>query len=364
MIELSDEAMDALTRSHKRYMRVDSYYDGKLLKTSIPFMSAIEEEDSYAPVQQRVEFRIPRIVNGYNWTPTDTYHPLAANGQILRVVLGVGQGENEPDWFQRGKFRIINTTTEGDDIVVEAVSLTWAITIADFNAPYQPSGTFASTVRDLISSDQGQEVPLHIDDALDDRNIPAALDFGTSRIGALIDTLKAWPAEMAMHHHGYLWIRPLLENRTPVLNLVHGYRGTIIGSSGTSTSDNAWNCIVVRGKTPDGQAVQAVAYNLDANHPRQYGGPFSRLPIPLTFENDAITSTTQARRSAQAILAREKKHTAIAYDIEMIPHPALQIGDVLRITTDQGRNELVEITELKLPYLHSDGTQSLVVRRI
>jgi hypothetical protein len=361
MIELSEEAMDALTSSHVRKFTVESWYNGQLLYDNIPFRTGFEEIDTHVDVQGRAELRLPRIgKDGFDWTPKYTTHPLAANGQRLRVVLGVGQAENEPDWFQRSWWRIINTTTEGDEVVVECADLMWIVGEADFPGPFQPSGTFGSTVRELVQP----EINVVIDDDLVDRNIPSVLEFSTSRIQAFYDTLDAWPAEAFMGQNGYVLIRPLVESRTSLLTLTHGVRGTIIESSGTDTAEGSWNVVVVRGKDASGDLVQGVAYNLDAKHPKQYGGPFSKLPLPYVYESDMVDSLSAARATANSILQRKKKYNSVSYQITLIPHPALQVGDVITINTDQEKAQLVEITRLSLPYTHDGGAMHITVRTI
>lgn len=361
MIELSDEAQDALTRSHKVFFRVDSWYDGRLVGDNIPFMSGYEEQNSFMDVQERAEFRIPRISrDGTDWSPTTTEHPLAANGQKLQVTLGVGQANNEPDWFRRSWFLIEETEFEGDEIIVSATGLLHAVSEADFVGPFQPSGTFASTVRELVQP----QIGVVFDDDLEDRNVPANLRFESSRIGALYETLDAWPAEAVVHQNGYLYVRPLLESRTPALNLLDGQGGTIITSSGRNTRNEPWNCVVARGKDADGTPIQAVAYNIDANHPKQYGGPFNRLAVPFPFESDLIHTYYQAKAVAKQKLRQKMKQNAASFEIEMVPHPAIQIGDVLSITTPVLTNQIVEVTQLRLPYNHDGGSMRLTVRAI
>lgn len=362
MIEIEDQAKEAVESGSFQYqMRVDVYFNGKLLYSGVPVSEGFEEINSYNDVDGRAEFRLPRIcANGFDWSPKYTSHPLANNGQRILVTLGVGTQGQEPDWFRRSWWRIIETTTEGDEVVVQCGDLMWIVAEADFSGPFQPSGTFASTVRELVQP----EVNVLIDDGLTDRSIPSSLEFGQSRIQALQDTLDAWPAEPFMGENNYLTIRPLLESRTSLLTLTHGVGGTVIESSGSNNSEDAWNCVVVRGKDDDGTIIQAVAYNTDSKHPKAYGGPFSRLPIPRFFDNDLIDTYTRAKASANAILARLKKRNDTNYSITMIPNPTLQIGDVITITTNEVANQLVEITQLRLPYTHDGGPMSLTVRVI
>lgn len=362
MIGLEDQAKEAVDSGSFQYLvSVDVYFNGRLIYNNVPISEGFEEVNSYNDVPGRAEFRVPRIdKSGFDWSPKSTKHPLANNGQRILVTLGVGMQGSAPDWFRRSWWRIVETTTEGDEVVVVCGDLTWVVAEADFAGPFQPSGTFASTVRELVQP----EVNVVIDDDLTDRGIPSGLEFGTSRIQALQDTLDAWPAEAFMGQNNYLTIRPLLESRESLLTLTHGVGGTIIQSSGESSSEDAWNCVVVRGKDSDGTLIQAVAENTDSKHPKAFGGPFSRLPIPVVFENDLVDTYQRARSSAAAILSRMKKRNAMNFGITMVPNPTLQIGDVLTITTNDVDNQLVEITQLRLPYTHDGGAMTLTVRVI
>lgn len=363
MIEVDEIARDAVFEdSYKLFMRVDSYYNNRVLRANIPFRTGSEDNDAFLTVPERAEFRLPRYdAEGYDWSPSGITHPLAANGQRLRVTLGIGVGGNEPAWFRRATFRIDKTTRDGDEVVVECVGLLERIFKADFIGEFQPSGTFVSTLRELVAA----EIPIAFDDDISDRNVPSSLVFGSSRIQALYDMLDAWPAECIVTPTGHLLIRPVLESRTAVFSLRHGLGGTIISSTGYSDSEDDYNAVIVR-YTDEATGVQgqSPSYNTDATHPKRMGGPNAKYPIPLIIDSDMVSNASEAYAMARNKLRQLMRRTADSYEIEMLPNPLLEIGDVGSFTLEGGTVVRAEITQLTIPYTHDGGVQRMTVRTV
>ena len=113
MIPLSDQAMAVLTRSHRRSLRVESWLDGELLADDIPVADGAEETDLGLRVPERLTLSVPRRDRGVDWSPTTATHPLAANGQRLRLKIGVGI-IGGVEWFQRGEY-LVTVDVDDDD---------------------------------------------------------------------------------------------------------------------------------------------------------------------------------------------------------------------------------------------------------
>src|ERR1700759_2681921 len=150
MIDVSDTTRSILGGSYTYLVRVSAWLNGELLADDVPISDASEESDRTLTVPERVTFTVPKVVDGYDWTPHDDLHPLAAKGQTLTVALGIGAGTDGPEWFQRGEFLITDTEEQEQTVVVPAVGLLALIDEAKFVSPFQPVGTILSTVRDLI----------------------------------------------------------------------------------------------------------------------------------------------------------------------------------------------------------------------
>ncbi|MBQ1039285.1 DUF5047 domain-containing protein [Micromonospora sp. C81] len=359
MIHLSDTAQSVLTRSHKRRVMVESWRGGKLLAASVPVDTATEEVDRSRRVPQRLTLTVPRRVQGVSWAPTTDTHPLAANGQWLRVQLGIEVGNGITEWFQRGWFVIHSSNADGDTVTVEAVGLLHLIDEARFVTPFQPTGTFSTTLRQLLEP----AMTVIIDGALNDRAVPASMNWEEDRLGAVGELLDAWPAASRVTEHGFLHVYPATTPTTADLNLSDtGPDATIIRSTGGSTRENVFNTVVARGTNSDGAQVQGVAY--DTTGPKAIGGPFNPLPVPFYFPSPLLTTIDQVNQAAQTVLDRKRQEAGREFQVEMVPHPGLQDGDTVSITTDEVSGLLCTVQALTLPYTADGGSQLLTVRSL
>lgn len=359
MITLSDEALSVLTRSHKRRIMVESWRGSEMLSDAVPVDAASEETDRRnGRVPERVTLTVPRIYRGESWSPIADDHPLAANGQRLRIQLGIGLGNGRTEWFQRGWFLINNSDVDGDVVTVEAVGLTALIDEARFVSPFQPSGTLVSTLRALVEP----ALTVVVDAGLTDRSVPAGINWDDDRMGAVQELIDAWPADWRVTEDGYLSVFPATPSTTPVLALTNQAGGSIIQATGGSSRDGGFNVVVATGTASDGSQVQGVAY--DYTGPKAYGGPYNPLPVPFEYASPLLTTVFQATRAAQTILARKRRETGREFRVEMVPHPGLQTGDVVSVTTDDYTNLACTVEALSLPYTAAGGSQVLTVRSL
>jgi hypothetical protein len=359
MISLSDEALSVLTRSYTYHLAVESWLDDQLLSDAVPVASAREETDRGVKVPERVTFTVPRVDRGTSWSPVADDHPLAAKGQRLRVQLGVGLSGDQVEWFQRGWFVIHDSKADGDTVTVNAVGLLALVEEARLVSPYQPTGTLVSTLRGLIEP----ALTVDVSPDLADRSVPSGVNYDEDRLGAVLELVDAWPAEAHVTEDGYLYVRPPSTSTAAVLELTNGVGGTVITTTGESTREGSYNAVVARGTASDGGQIQGVAYDY-ANGPLRYGGPFNPLPVPYYFASPLLTTTTQCTAAAQTVLDRLRRESALRFTAEIVPHPALQAGDIVSITTDDYTGLACSIEALSLPYTAGGGSQSLTLRSL
>lgn len=358
MITLSDEALSVLTRSFSYHIMVESWLADELLSDAIPITLGVEETDRALNVPERITLTVPRLDRGTSWSPVSDDHALAAKGQRLRVQLGIGLGNNRIEWFQRGWFVIRDSKAEGDAVTVNAVGLLSLVDEARLVSPYQPSGTLISTLRGLVEP----ALTVVVQD-LTDRSVPSGINYDEDRLAAVNELLDAWPAEGYVTEDGYLLVRPPQTSITPVLTLTNGTGGTVITASGQSTRDGCYNAVVARGTAADGGQVQGVAYDLSSG-PLRYDGPFNPLPVPYYFASPLLTSTAQCTQAAATVLERLRRESALRFTAQIVPHPGLQVGDVVSITTDDYTDLPCSIEALSLPYTPGGGSQALTLRDV
>lgn len=352
MIEVDPQVLTALTRGNqRRHLRVESWYDETLLYDDIPVDAGFEEVDRGSNVPERLTLTVPRVKRGFDFTPSTTTSPLAANGQVLKVTIGIEVSLGVIEWIQRGWYVITKSKRTGDRVEVEAAGLLWKVQEARLVSPLQPSGTFKNLIRDLVEP----ALTVVFDSTLVDRSVPTNINYDDDRLGALNTTLAAWPASADVVNEGYLYVTGVADPTSASLELSSGVRGTVIELSGESSRENVYNAVVAQGQTADGQVVRGVAYDLTG--PKRSGGPFNELPVPLYLDSPLITTATQAQKAAESRLKTLKRSTSITYDVEMVPHPALQVGDAVLI---DGMFGVVERS--RLPLTAGGGSQALAVR--
>lgn len=367
MIAVSDATMAILQGGgFTMRARATAVLDGVVVAANVPIIDGGEEYDASLSVPERVTISVPRVADGVNWTPTLASSPLAAFGQRLRIQLGVGIGQDGVEWFDRGEFVINQSDVDGDRVTVQAVGLLALVDEARLVSPFQPTGTFVSTLRGLVEP----ALTLAVSAALVDRAVPTGINFDEDRLGAVQELLDAWPARMLTQPDGTLLIYPdadpavasyaLLSKNTPAST----QRATITRFEGGSTRDGAYNCVVARGTAPDGGQVQGVAYDT-SNSATAYGGPFNPLPVPFYFSSPLLTTSGQCQAAAKTILARKARRAYGRWDSEVVIMPLLTGEDGITVwpTTEAKDSFLTVVDTMTLPYV-PNGPQNLTLRSV
>jgi hypothetical protein len=356
VIALSDVARQLVEtpRSWVMHTRVESWLGDQLLTDSVPVERGREEVDLSSRVPERVTLTIPRRRAGADWSPgDDPEHPLAANGQRLRVSLGIELQAGEVEWLQRGEFVVTRAEPRGDGVNVEAGGMLVLIDEARLVSPYQPTGTLSATIRGLIEPALS---PL-ISADLVDRAVPAGINYDEDRLGALLEVLTAWPARARMTNEGYLAVDPDVAPASPDLTITNALVGRLVGQS---TRDNAYNCVVARGTAADGAQVQGVAYDYSSG-PRRFSGPFNPLPVPFYFPSPLLTSVSMARAAATTRLARLQREQRTPLVAESTPLPHLVAGDAVLASGDGIDPVLCTVELLSTPLTAADGGSRLTL---
>jgi hypothetical protein len=365
MIPVSDLVAGALRGSFRYYVNVQSWYGATLLADGIPVSSGTEEDDRSLNVPERVTISVPRRTGRTDWSPTKVDSPLAANGQRLRVQLGIGTTGGTIEWLQRGWYLIEDSETQEDIVNVNAVGLLALVQEARLVTPYQPTGTLASSLRSLTEP----ALTVAIDDSLTDRAVPGAINFDDDRLQCVNEILDAWPAEGKMDPNGFFLVSQQSTSTTPLLLITDGeeatfdgtvYR-TVVRADGTSTRDGAYNVVVARGTASDGGQVQGVAYDRSGGA-HDVSGLFNTLLVPYFFDSPLLTSVNECNQAAMTTLARLQRNGGRSFTVTMVPNPTLQTGDVIAVTTDEVTGLVCTIESLKLPY--KPGTMTLNIKEV
>lgn len=359
MITLSDASTSIITGGRPRvvHVAVESWLGGTLLAEEVPVASAAEEGDRSLRVPERLTLTVPRRYRGVNWSPYGADHPLGADGQRLRVQLGIGVAGGAVDWFQRGWFLIQDAKPSGDVVTVNAVGLLALIEEARFVSPFQPSGTLVSTLRALLEP----AVTVVVDASLSDRAVPSGITWDDDRLACVEQLLDAWPADAYVTSDGYLLALAAAVPSAPLVDLSSLDGGTAYRPEGGASREGAFNSVVARGTTSAGVEIQSVAY--DYTTARKVSGSFNPLPVPYYFASPLLTTLAQCQAAAPTVLARLQRAGGRRYSVDLVPDPRLQLGDPVGLTDDVNDGLLTVVEAYQLPYT-ADGTHNLTVREI
>jgi hypothetical protein len=364
VLELSDKVTAILARGNQtRFLRVSSWYGDDVVAEDLPVTGAVESVTRSDSVPERLTFNVPCTDRGVDYTPIGTAHPLAANGQRLKVECGVQTGIRDDgapfvEYVQRRWYVIYESQRQGNAVTVEARGLLWLIQEARMVSPYQPAGTFKSALRGLIEP----ALTVSFDAALTDRSVPSGINYDDDRLGAVNALLAAWPAEGHVTEDGYFAVAPAADATEVALALTDGAGGTVITAVGDSTRDGVYNAVVARGTTADGGVVQGVAY--DTTSPAGIGTPFNDLPVPLFFDSPLLTTQFQAQAAANTRMATVMRKSAQQYEVAMVPHFGLQEGDRIDLTPAGMFTEPCIVDALTLPLQAGGGAQTLLARSL
>lgn len=353
MLPLSDVALGALDRSWKYRVQIQSWLGGELQANDIPLVDGGEEVDRTLRVPERVSLTVPREELGFSWDPVEPDHPLAAYGQRLWVHLGVDLG-TYVEWHLRGEYLITDSSTDGDTVRVEAAGLLQLIDEARLSSPFQPSGTFVSTLRSLVEP----ALTVDVDEAPTDRAIPTGMNWDEDRLGAVVELLDTWPAEAHVTGDGYLRVVEAGDSADSVLSLTDGTGGNVLSWGGGAGRDGSYNLVVARGTASDGGQLQAVAY--ERNGPAAFDGPFSPLPVPYFYESPLLTTLDQCQAAANTRLNTLRRSRSTRITAVCTPHPGLQAGDAVTVTGRNLSGALCIVERVSLPYV--PGEMSLTLR--
>jgi hypothetical protein len=358
MIDVPDAARSVIdSGTFTYYVRAQAWLGDQLLAEDVPLAGGTEDSDLTLNVPERLTLEVPRLADDTDWTPTFDEHPLAANGQTLKLSLGVGMGRDGIAWFQRGEY-LIQSAEESDDVVkVVAVGLLALVDEAKFVTPFQPTGTIGSTLRALMEP----AVTVDLDDAPADRAVPvSSINWDADRLGAVGELLDAWPAVLRMHPQGYAEILADVAPTVSVRSFTNDpATGTIVTAAGATSRDGGFNVVVATGYAADGAEVRGVAQV--ESGPWAFGvGTANPLPVPFGYSSPLISTNAQAAAAARTVLRRKMRQSVLrAFTITCPPDPTIQLGDPVDVTTDHVDELLCTVERIGLPLF--PGTMTLRV---
>lgn len=362
---------DLLSSAYTVAARVESWLGSEYLG-AVPVEDGSVSWDASQQVQGSLSLSVPRVgaagdEDWRDWDPTDPTHPLACFGQVLHVSLTIGSLISSAWWtVPLGRFLITSVEPGPSTVRVTGKSLLQRLEEDRLTEPMapDPAGSMASELRRLVGSRMG----LIIDPALRDYPCPS-MTWGESRIDAVYEIARSWPAVVREGGDGILYVSPPTPDPTsrPELRLSDGAEGTVVGVAASVSRDKIYNRVVARGQESSDEgspSFQAIADQMTG--PMRVDGPYG--VVPRFFSSPLITSVAQAKSTAEAMLA-DAVRKKVTVPVEHAPDPRIRLDAHVEVETrpvegTPGRTVwgVVSAYELPLTYRGTQKTDVEVVQ--
>jgi hypothetical protein len=279
-------------------------------------------------------------------TPADK---LAVYGARLRLARGVEYSDGTQELVPLGVFRLDEVSGDVDEgpVTLNGKSLECVVADDKFTAPYRASGTAVGAITTLIQ----RTIPDAIvtSTASDSAIGPRTWDVEGDPWGAVLELAAAIGATVYCNPDGEFVIAELpdLSSATPAWSVDAGEGGAYVAASRGMTADRVFNGVLARGENTESNVapVSALVVDSDPSSPTYWSGPFGHRP---TFYSSSTLITTSACTAAATLLLRSAQAPNASADISSLPNPALEAGDVIRVTYPDGSKELHQIASFTI----------------
>ncbi|WP_322619695.1 DUF5047 domain-containing protein [Streptomyces acidicola] len=280
-------------------------------------------------------------------TPTDQ---LATYGARLRISRGVQYGDGASELVPLGVFRLdsVDGSISEGPVNLQGKGLEACVADDKFTEAYTATGTVVGAVAALIQRTlPDADVVSTITDApIGSRTFDIEADpwAGAQEIAA------AAGAEVYANADGVFVIATLpdLLSATPVWAVEATEGGVYISGNRAMKSDGVYNGVLARGENTADNAppVSALIVDSDTGSPTYWGGPFGRRP---KFISSSTLTTVNACAQAASLELAQAKAPNSSGDFSSMPNPALEPGDVIRVTHPDGTRELHQVASFSVP---------------
>lgn len=359
MWPLSAAARSALRSSHAVDVRATAYTALGGAMAGIPITGGAASADAKSMVRRTASVTIgdPAL-----W-PVSGFDALSPVGSELAIEYGIVVPGKGTEWVPviRGPIQAATGSLPATDAI--------AIEVADYSKRVAedrldvPSQTIAGNtcVAEITRLIQESIPGVQVIDLTGSTQLAPVLDIDKERWQDGVEKLAdAMAAEVYADQLGRFVIRaqPTL-NDPPVWVIDSGETGVLIKADLELTREQVYNAVIATGERSDGTTpVWAKVTDDDPASPTRYGGPFGRRPRYYT--SPLLTTTGQCQAAAAALLARVKGYAATV-QVQAIPNPGLEPGDVVEVRLPDGSRQRHILDKVPLAF-DPKAAQSLTTR--
>jgi hypothetical protein len=361
MRDVSDAWKAAVTGSHAMVARARLCTPGQEGVNPGPIAANGEPEFPLAIVDGDVQLDPSAEIRATLDLRTAASWPTGSDGLLtpygnaeVFVERGIARGDGSREWVGLGYYRIDGM--EQSDAPAGVVDLRGsdrmaAIIDARLAAPrpYDASQTKRFIIEELVH-DVYPDATVTISGFDPDVAIGSNQIVDRERYDFLNEIAKAHACTMFFDYDGSFVMQPVPDPTTakPVWTISHGKHGVLIRLSRTLSRESVFNAVVANGEqVSDTEPVHGAAYDLAANSPTRWDGPFGQ--VPRFFSSSFLLTPEQCVEAATAMLART---LGLPYTIsfEQVPNPALEPLDVVDVRySDSVGTERHVLDKLTIP---------------
>lgn len=362
MYRVSDRFLTALRSSHTVVARVDAWSDARLVMRDVPFSEGSVSVSSGNGVRRKLDLTVPdvglwdvlsplgvelRAFRGIRFPDgSEEMVPLGVfslDQQTRPIRAGGGIGiSSAPDRYaavQRARFEIPRVSDSGMTNVAQIIRLVTEV------VPSTPETAGLTSANPLSETLVGLQV------------------WDRDRDKTIEDLATAAGVEVFFGPTGQLTIRDVaVQEASPVWRIHTGRDGVM--SSGTATRDRSrvYNVVVVVSTKTDGVPPfqPQIVEDADPVSPTNVNGPYGRAPYFLSTAT--IGNAADAVRAGRALLAKVRGRF-VDVSVEAVVNPALDSGDTVSVTTEDGGSRLYLVDSFSVP-LGPAGAQSITLRSL
>lgn len=280
-------------------------------------------------------------------TPADQ---LAMYGARLRISRGVDYGDGTQELVPLGMFRL--DAVEGDPsagpVTLAGKDISTSVADDKFTAPYRATGTVVGAIEAIVLRSLPAATVIS---AIVDAPIGARTwDVEADPWAAVQEIAAAAGAVCYVNPDGIFTIATLPDLLTtdPVWAVESGEGGVYVRGSRGMSADKVYNGVLARGEGAEANTAPVfwLATDDDPGSPTYWGGPFGRRP--MFYSSSTLTTVFACQAAANLKLAAAKAPNAKG-DFSALPNPALECGDILRVTHPDGLRELHQVQSFSVP---------------
>lgn len=290
-------------------------------------------------------------VDGTNAFTSDSDGLLTPYGNEIFVERGIVYGSGTREMVSQGYYRIYTVTQAGEPdspIRITGRDRMSGVLDARLLAPMQfLAGTSVQTIFQTLVTEVFPLAVIEFDYNAASDTIGRDQIADEDRYAFLRDLARSRGKVMYWDYAGKLQVKTAPSSSAIVFDVNAGQDGVLITLDRELTREGVYNAVVATGQAPDSlEPVRAQALDMNPNSPTFWNGKFGR--VPRYFFSTFLTTVAQCATAARSILERI---LGLPYNVDfnMVPNPALEPLDPIRITHEDGyENHILERVAIPL----------------